>query len=224
MVPQHRQIQLAAGGSVSTGEPFEEPGACLVRPDGRVRPDAGAVGVVELAAARAGLTVLADQGGIVARAPAHHAASTPAALPCFRLPRVMPVPVLPRPYPQAALDSWTDEQWRLIPAVGVPVHDLVPTQEGVGLAEVARLANGGDPQGGDGLTGRAVRWRGRLYLHDGHTRWLIAVLRGWPVFWVRIVELAPDGSLIACPVLAVAPRSAAAAVVLADRQGEHRAR
>lgn len=101
----------------------------------------------------------------------------------------LPCPVLPRPYPEDRFTYWTDLEWRVYAAVGVPIRDLIPTQEGVGLAEVARLLNGGDPQGDDGWTGRAVRWQGRVFLHDGHTRWLISVIRGDPVFWVRLVEL-----------------------------------
>lgn len=100
----------------------------------------------------------------------------------------IPLPVLPRPYPEGRFTYWTDLDWRVYAATGVPIRDLVPTQEGIGLAEVARLAGGGEPNGGDGWTGRAVLWHGVLYLHDGHTRWLLSLMRGDPVFWVRIVE------------------------------------
>lgn len=97
-------------------------------------------------------------------------------------------PDIPRTYPHDHLRDLTDEDWRAMPAVGVRIDQLIPTQEAVSLADLAKIVNGGEPNGGDGWTGRAVRWNGRLYLHDGHTRWVIAWLTGHRRFWVRIAE------------------------------------
>jgi hypothetical protein len=100
---------------------------------------------------------------------------------------VMPNPAIPRTYPYEHIDRhWTDDDWRKVPPTWLPINLLTPTQEAVALHRVAHLVNGGQPEG-DGIA-RVIRHDGVFYLHDGHTRWLIAWLRGQPTLQVRIVD------------------------------------
>lgn len=98
----------------------------------------------------------------------------------------MLAPQLPRQYPYQYLDSWGDCDWLRVPVVWVPTAGLVPTQEGLSIAALANLVNGGMSESDD-YAGRAVVWNGVSYLHDGHHRWIIAVLRGELLFPVRLV-------------------------------------
>lgn len=104
----------------------------------------------------------------------------------------MPYPVLPRPYPEDFLEKLSDEDWLDRPLITMPIRDLTPTQEGLGLEHLARLLNGGVRHGGD-LAGRAVRYYGKTYLHDGHHSWTIALIRGHCYFRVRLVDVYGNG-------------------------------
>jgi hypothetical protein len=96
-------------------------------------------------------------------------------------------PVLPRPFPRDHLHAMTDHDWSRIPAVQLHAQELIPSQEGVSLQRISELLAGGAPEGGD-WCGRAVLWEGRVYVFDGHHRWLLACLRGEP-FWARLVDV-----------------------------------
>ena len=87
-----------------------------------------------------------------------------------------------RPYP--AFHSTTAE-WRRIPSEQVRLADLIPTQEQVSVAD---LLDPDTPFSGDEVI-HVVRWRNRLYIEDGHHRYVRAMLRGrrWIAARVRSI-------------------------------------
>ena len=87
-----------------------------------------------------------------------------------------------RPWPPTGLTSAT---WKQVPAEMVRLDDLVPTQNGVLLKA---LLEPSEPVGGDEYA-HVVRWRGKLYLEDGHTRWARAKLRGHKWIPARIFTI-----------------------------------
>lgn len=102
------------------------------------------------------------------------------------------LPDVPRTYPRDRIQDWADQDWLEVPAAYVPTISLIPTQEGVSLERIIHVLNGGEPETGD--LARAVMHEGRLYLHDGHHRWLVALMRGEPVFPVRVVTATEEPS------------------------------
>jgi len=71
------------------------------------------------------------------------------------------------------------------PVVAVRTADLVPTQEHVVIARLLALDAGGPCEGPDPYP-HIVAWCGRLYVHNGHHRWLRALLRGRRWLLVRV--------------------------------------
>lgn len=92
-------------------------------------------------------------------------------------------PELPRPFPDH-FEKWTDDDWRQVPVVWVPIMSLIPSQEGLSLEVLARLMNGEPPKTHD--YSRAILWRGDTYLFDGHHRWIIDVIKNCATFPVRL--------------------------------------
>lgn len=89
-------------------------------------------------------------------------------------------PDLPRGFPRCEL---TDAQWDALPVSAVPIESLVPSQEGISLYHLTTLLNA---ETDHSHVGRAIYWRGRLNLYDGHHHWIVAAARGEPTFRVRI--------------------------------------
>jgi hypothetical protein len=85
----------------------------------------------------------------------------------------------------------TTERWRALPATAVELASLRFAQGGVSITGLLGHARGElVPVGGDPLP-HVVRWRGRLYLEDGHHRVLGWLLAGREHGEVRILDPEP---------------------------------
>jgi hypothetical protein len=93
--------------------------------------------------------------------------------------------VKPRPYCVAGLLEMSSEDWAAITPTAVPIRQLVPTQEGLGIDRLVALAAGG-PREGDDPYGHTIRHAGVLYIHDGHHAWALRWLRGQQHIFVRV--------------------------------------
>ena len=94
----------------------------------------------------------------------------------------MPWPVA-RDYDEHALDWVTDDYLNQLPVSWLPPLSLTPSQEGVSFTHVARYVN---EQASDGTPLHVVRHNVRDLIHNGHHRWLVAILTGIPTVacWV----------------------------------------
>ena len=84
------------------------------------------------------------------------------------------LPDVPRTYPHEAANVLRNEYWNKLPVSEVPITELIPTQSDVAIEHIVRILNGIK----EDEHVKAVRHKDKLYLHDGHHRWLIALLRG----------------------------------------------
>lgn len=83
------------------------------------------------------------------------------------------------PYPTTGL---TTAWWMLLPAMKVCWDDLVTTQEYVHIAALLQMV----PQVSRDPLPHIVRFGGRLYLEDGHTRVTRDLLYGIHEGWARV--------------------------------------
>lgn len=80
-------------------------------------------------------------------------------------------PILPRPYS----DDTVTVDWATIPIKLLAPDALTPTQECVRLDRLVAIIRGGTPEGGDDAL-HIVEHDGEWLIHDGHTRWLAALI------------------------------------------------
>lgn len=79
-----------------------------------------------------------------------------------------------------------------VPTTLVDVSALFPTQDKVRIDRLIALARGYQAEGPD-LYPHVVAHNGRLWIHNGHHRWLCALLRGDTTLEVRIEETSDHG-------------------------------
>jgi hypothetical protein len=77
--------------------------------------------------------------------------------------------------------------WFYIEPRRVRVNDLVPTQDLVSIDRIKQLLGGADPEGGDEHA-HVVMHNDTYYVHDGHHRYVISLLKGHPVTLVRVIK------------------------------------
>lgn len=112
--------------------------------------------------------------------------------PCSRIDRLRdvlaahPAPTI-RPYRTDAIALLHPDGWADIQPRWVTVTDLIPTQSSVDIERVRHLTDGGEPETGDPHP-HVISHDGRLYVHDGHHRHLIALARQEPTLQCRVVN------------------------------------
>jgi hypothetical protein len=94
----------------------------------------------------------------------------------------------------------TSAKWLEIEPRWVLIRDLILTQKGVYFAAVF---NPGVPVGGDPYA-HVVKWRGELYLEDGHSRMMRALIYSEPMLQARVLELKQEDFLSQTPEVGVA--------------------
>lgn len=83
----------------------------------------------------------------------------------------------------------TSQSWLEVPTEVVRIRDLVATQDGVYFAPLLQDV---EPLFGDPFP-HVIRWRGVLYLEDGHHRVVKAALRGAVDVTARVLDVYGDG-------------------------------
>lgn len=91
------------------------------------------------------------------------------------------------PYRTDAIAALHPDGWASISPQAVAVEKLVPTQADVSLARLQHHAHGGAPETGDPHP-HVILYGGRAYLHDGHHRYAVALLRGGASLACRVVD------------------------------------
>jgi hypothetical protein len=91
-----------------------------------------------------------------------------------------------RPYCEDALLPYEQVMVECPPVVVDP-RTLVTTQKHLVIGRLLALAAGEHAEGPDPYP-HVVDYEGRLYVHNGHHRWLLDVLAGCPSMSVRIQE------------------------------------
>ena len=83
-----------------------------------------------------------------------------------------------RPYPATELNSqrWVAE----VPVEAVSLGELCFTQDGVMLENLLQIVDGPDPYP------HVVRWQGKMYLENGHSRVARALIQGVEVIQARV--------------------------------------
>lgn len=90
------------------------------------------------------------------------------------------------PYPTGRLQALHPDGWADVKPRPVLITDLTPTQPAVTIDRLLHLQEGGEPETGDPYP-HVVDHEGRLYVHDGHHRYVIALIRGEASFPARVV-------------------------------------
>lgn len=80
--------------------------------------------------------------------------------------------------------------WKLAPWQTVRLDELVLTQDKLNAETLFAAVRGKTPGGGDPLP-HLVRWKGRLFVSDGHHRIALAIIRGAETIDARILEIGP---------------------------------
>ena len=91
------------------------------------------------------------------------------------------------PYRTDALELLHPHGWANIPARPVNVATLQPTQDCVVIERLAHLLDGGEPETGDPHP-HVVAHDGALYVHDGHHRYVLALVAREPTIDARVVD------------------------------------
>jgi hypothetical protein len=92
------------------------------------------------------------------------------------------------PYRTDALAALHDEdRWQDVPTVSVATADLIPTQSHVVIDRLTHLLDGGEPETGDPYP-HVIAHKGRLYVHDGHHRYVLALASKQAEMKVRLVN------------------------------------
>ena len=91
------------------------------------------------------------------------------------------------PYRTDSIAELHPDGWAEIPSTLVAVVDLAPTQHGVSISRLLHHIAGGEPETGDPYP-HVVSHGGNLYVHDGHHRYVIAVIRQTKLLRVRLVD------------------------------------
>lgn len=91
-------------------------------------------------------------------------------------------------YCLAELDRMTAEDWQRISLTHVPINQLVPTQSTVLIDRLLDLSGGKPRRGGDPY-GHVIKFRGQLYIHDGHHDLVRFWLRDQSHALVRIKQI-----------------------------------
>lgn len=89
------------------------------------------------------------------------------------------------PYDIETLPTYEHIHATVVPVLVDPAS-LHPTQPVLVIEHLLRLAAGGRPEGPDDCA-HVVEYRGRRYVHNGHHRWMLALLRG-ELLWCRVVS------------------------------------
>lgn len=92
------------------------------------------------------------------------------------------------PYDTAPLEALHPDGWPQVEPTLVKVADLTPTQPDVSIDRLVHHHHGGEPETGDPYP-HVVMHRGRLYVHDGHHRYVLALLRGDATVFARVVAV-----------------------------------
>lgn len=91
------------------------------------------------------------------------------------------------PYATDAIARLHPDGWQNIPLRSILVADLTPTQPDVSIARLRHLLDGGDPETGDRAP-HVIAHSGRLWVHDGHHRYVLALARGQRWLSCRVVD------------------------------------
>ncbi len=91
------------------------------------------------------------------------------------------------PYSEDALEKLHPFGWLDIPVSWVLPESLTPTQSDVAVSRLLHHKYGGSAEAGDYCI-HVVAYEGRLYIHDGHHRWTIAMLLNSITIPARIVD------------------------------------
>lgn len=94
-----------------------------------------------------------------------------------------------RPYPEHGLGA---RDWSAVPPRLIRLDQLTTTKAELDLHNVLSE----DSTFFGDLFAHVVAWRGELYLEDGLHRALRSALQGRTVIHARVLELAPDGSVL----------------------------
>lgn len=90
------------------------------------------------------------------------------------------------PYSTKALEELHPDGWANIAPQSVWVSELIPTQDCVVIDRLQHLLDGGEPETGDPYA-HVVAHDGRLFVHDGHHRYILALVKGRSTMLSRVV-------------------------------------
>lgn len=90
-----------------------------------------------------------------------------------------------RPY---TLVGWDTARWNRQRYEWVNLEDLIFTQDDVYFLAVINVMRGGEPHGQRCDTPLVVKYGGKLYVEDGHTRIAASILQGETDIRVRLLD------------------------------------
>lgn len=92
------------------------------------------------------------------------------------------------PYSTDLLEGLHPDGWAAVEPSAVPLDELKPTQSHVVIDRLQALLAGNEPETGDPYAHVVLHDR-RLYVHDGHHRYVIALARGRRTLLARVVQV-----------------------------------
>ena len=92
-----------------------------------------------------------------------------------------------RPYSEDALIPY-EEVMMVCTPIAVNPREVIPTQEFAVIERLVDMHEGKEAEGPD-IYPHLVKFEDRLYVHDGHHRWLIDLIRGYDEMLARIQTL-----------------------------------
>ena len=95
------------------------------------------------------------------------------------------------PYETDLLESLHPDGWKDVRPTLVLTEYLLPTQTHVVIKRLRELVDGAEPETGD-LYPHVVNFKGDLYVHDGHHRYVLAVAKGSKFLMARVVLVEPS--------------------------------
>jgi hypothetical protein len=92
-----------------------------------------------------------------------------------------------RPYPEELLLPY-EEVMLVCTPIAVNPRALIPTQEFAVIDRLLAINAGKDTEGPD-IYAHLVKFEERLYIHNGHHRWLIDLIRGYDEMLARVQSI-----------------------------------